>query len=373
MADNKNQHYVPKTHLKNFSTDKDKRRIDVWLHKHDKLVFGASIKDQCSKSYIYGKDLTVEEFFQYPEQLFGSLIPKLSQQDCADSNSLRQLLFFWLLQYIRSERALTEQLFVMNAMRDMISLGQENNTRLKDWLGPPSGTPEAMRIALDSAKDVFDVISDLRCALLVNRTGTCFVMSDNPAVSSNKLVLKRYMHYRNWGLESAGLYVYMPLTPHLGFIAYDKDVYELNGRNGNKCVLREADVIALNQLIYLFSNNIIVIPPNNDLDITIKYLKEVNFAKPERTLRLNLAVEDEQQERKGSTKFSGASVDEFAKAKTRGLIHLESIPPVVPRHFPKLQIKQMPKFIDTNSGAGLKRYGRIRHQLSIDASWRSTA
>ena len=357
MAEKKNQHFVPKVHLRYFATDEHKRQINIWLPKQDKVVLGASIRDQCSKSYFYGKDLKIENFLSSPEALFGRTVDQLIEQQNAVNEALESLLFLWLLQHTRAERTITEQLLMMSAMRDKVALGQEDNDELQDWLGPPMGVPEAMQMTLDSAKEYFDIISDLRCVLLINQTKTGLVMSDCPAVSSNKLILKRYMKYRNWGLSSAGLYIYLPLTPWLGFLAFDRHVYELAGRNGNVCKLTDRDVVALNQLVYLFSNKVIVLPPNSDAAGVVGQLKEVDSAKPESTIRVNIAVEDPDQGHDGSKRFSVASDEEFASSPKGGLIHVESVPPIVPRHFPKLRIKQNCRFIDTKSGAGLKRYG----------------
>jgi hypothetical protein len=217
--------------------------------------------------------------------------------------------------------------------------------------------PDAMQMTLESAEELLATISDLRCVLLINKTKTGFVMSDCPAVSSNKLILLRYMKYRNWGLGSAGLYLYLPLTPQLGFLAFDRDVYDLAGRKGNACELNDRDVVTLNQLIYLFSNKVIILPPNCDTASIIGPLKKIAAAKPESTMRVNVAVEDPVQDHNGSKRFSVASDEEFASSSKGGLIHIESVPPIVPRHFPKLRIKQYCRFIDTKSGAGLKRFG----------------
>lgn len=362
MAEKKNQHFVPKVHLRYFATDEQQRQINIWLPKQDEVVLGASIRDQCSKSYFYGKDLKIENFFESPEALFKKTVDPLIEQQSAENEALINLLFLWLLQHIRAERTIAEHLLMMSAMRDKVALGLEDNDKLQDWLGPQMGVPEAMQMTLDSAKEFFETISDLRCVLLINKTKTGFVMSDCPAVSSNKLVLLRYMKYRNWGLGSAGLYLYLPLTPQLGFLAFDRDVYELAGRKGNVCKLNDKDVVALNQLIYLFSNKVIVLPPYCDIASVVVQLKKVSSAKPESTMRVNIAVEDPVQEHNGSKRFSVVSDEEFASSPKGGLIHVESVPPIVPRHFPKLRIKQNCRFIDTKSGAGLKRFGS-RQQL----------
>jgi len=113
----------------------------------------------------------------------------------------------------------------------------------------------------------------------------------------------------------------------------------------------------LNQLIYIFSNNVVFLPPYENATENVETLKKVADAKPESTMRVNISVEDDEQKTQGSKRFSVASDEEFAKSTKVGLVHLESVPPIVPQHLPKLRIRQRPRVIDTESGAGLKRYG----------------
>lgn len=372
MAINKNQHFVPKTHLRQFSTDANRRMINVWLPKHNKIIYGASIKDQCSKSYIYGKDLEVEELFQHPEGILGKIITELNESQRPERETLTQLLFLWLLQHIRSERALTENVLLMAAMRDMIMLGDKGSEELKQWMGPATGTEEAIKITLESTREIFSAIADLKCVLLINNTKNGFAMSDNPAVSSNKLVIMRYPKYRSWGLGGAGLYIYMPLSPRIGFFAYDKHVYALSGIAKNLCNLNESDVKHLNQLVYLLSNHAVVLPPFGDVEDIIRSLSKVKAFKPENTARVNFAIEDESQQHPGHKRFSVASMGEVEKQKRNTLLHFETTPPIFKSHFPKLKIKTRAMFIDTNSGAGLKRYVPP-HQVYQDHFQRTTS
>lgn len=358
MAEKKNQHFVPKVHLKQFSTDIRKKKIDIWLPKYDRIVHGASIGDQCSKSYFYGKDLDVENFFNSPEGIFGSIVNRLVKTKSPTQDDLDRFLFLWLLQYVRAERYLTEQILMMAAMREKVALGQDDNLELQKYLGKPMGVDDAMKMSLASAREYYGIISDLRSVLLVNNTKTGFIMSDNPAISSNKFVLKRFMRYRNWGLGGAGLYVFIPLTPTIGFLAFDRNVYELVGRKGRTCVLSERDAKALNQTVFLFSNNVVILPPDTDYIRIVENLKLVSDSKPVRTMRVNVAVKDDNQGEQRGNRFSIASDKEFETA-SHGLIHVESIPPIVPTHLPKLRIRQLPRFIDTNSGAGLRRFGAV--------------
>jgi len=119
---------------------------------------------------------------------------------------------------------------------------------------------------------------------------------------------------------------------------------------------KEQDVIALNQLVFLLSNRLIVLPPLGDTTKIDGSLKEVNAAKSECTMRANVAVEDEQQNFEGGKRYSVVSDVELENSRADSIIHIESVPLIIPQHLPKLLIKQRPRFIDTRSGAGLNRY-----------------
>jgi hypothetical protein len=54
MAGNKNQHFVPKFYLRHFSADK--KSIHLLNLKSEKPIFGAPLKNQCSRDYFYGED-----------------------------------------------------------------------------------------------------------------------------------------------------------------------------------------------------------------------------------------------------------------------------------------------------------------------------
>lgn len=359
VATKKNQHYVPKVHLKQFSLDEDQKQIGIWLPANDKIVPNASIRDQCSKAYFYGQDLEVENYFSSPEGIWGRIVKKLATSHTPTKADLDTLLFLWLLQHIRTKRAITNQLIMMGEMREKVSIGQDPAT-IDNFLGEPMGTPEAIKMVLSSASNLFKSISDLRSVLLINNTKTGFIMSDNPAVSSNKFIPMRFRSHPSSGLSAAGSYAYVPLTPNIGFFAFDRHVYELNGRNGLTCNLGEKDIIHLNQLIYIFSDSVVILPPNSNHQPIVNSLKSISEYKRPLTTRVNIAIKDSAQSKSGSVTFTSATDDEFEKSKS-GLIHVESTPPLVPKHLNKLRIRQSPKYTDTKSAAGIIRY--IGHSL----------
>lgn len=55
MSNQKNQHFVPKVYLKQFSADG--KSIELCIKKSLEFIPKAAIKNQSSSNYFYGKDL----------------------------------------------------------------------------------------------------------------------------------------------------------------------------------------------------------------------------------------------------------------------------------------------------------------------------
>ncbi len=227
---------MPQVYLRAFASDENQKRLNIWLPEQDRIVFGASIKNQCSKSYFYGSDLILEDIFKFPEQAYGKVKIKIINGEGASKYDLYVLLFFWLIQYLRAEQAVESRTLAMDVMRDKILLGHEDDEKALEFVGAPMTQEQSAKMALASASKLFEIILDLRCALLINNSKLPLITSDNPAVESNRFILQKYKGLRNWGLSNAGVYLYLPISPKYAFIAFDKNVYKLLGKVGNICI-----------------------------------------------------------------------------------------------------------------------------------------
>lgn len=56
MASNKNQHFVPRCHLKPFTLDSTKKNINLFNIDREQILENVPIKNQCSSDYFYGSD-----------------------------------------------------------------------------------------------------------------------------------------------------------------------------------------------------------------------------------------------------------------------------------------------------------------------------
>jgi hypothetical protein len=105
------------------------------------------------------------------------------------------------------------------------------------------GIKEAVQLAVRLAIEQLPAVQDMKLCLLRNRTGEQFVVSDDPAVLTNRWHLESpSTRGKSFGLGAAGALFLLPLTPHLCCLAYDGDVYNVPHENGWTEVRRIADV-----------------------------------------------------------------------------------------------------------------------------------
>jgi len=60
-TDKKNQHYVPKFYLRNFSFQNNKKQIGVFNIENEFYFLKAKLKTQGSKNFFYGSDGVIED------------------------------------------------------------------------------------------------------------------------------------------------------------------------------------------------------------------------------------------------------------------------------------------------------------------------
>jgi hypothetical protein len=82
MAEKKNQHYVPKQYLRFFSWD-NKKQINIFNIKRSEIIEGASLADQCSEPYFYGKNLVIENGFAPLEKAVTKLLNLIIESNSA--------------------------------------------------------------------------------------------------------------------------------------------------------------------------------------------------------------------------------------------------------------------------------------------------
>lgn len=274
MATNKNQHYVPRCHLRPFTLNAEGLSISLINIDRKKLITNAPVKYQCSGDYFYGQDEKLEAAIQHLESGYGMALKELLINSSSFSNySKTALKSFWLFQHLRTEAAAKRAVEFAEETRELAEASPEAFS---------FGIKEAVQSACRAFVNVMHGIDDLKFCIIKNRTSVPFITSDNPAVLTNKwrLVNDRSPG-RSFGLGSAGLLAILPLTERLLFLGYDGDVYSVPNQRGVVEIRNARDAIALNRHQYLqCAANVYIHDPSRSAEL-IEHYSEIAHARPE--------------------------------------------------------------------------------------------
>ena len=240
MADNKNQHFVPRVHLRPFTVEGQGLAINLFNLDRMKAIPNASVRNQCSGDYFYGQNPLLENAINFIENPYGPVISHLSADGAIGSAVEIVLKRFIYLQYLRTEAASIKASEMMLALHDV---------RGSDLPVPTvrEATMEAVQAAMLNYKDTMRIVDDLTLSIVRNRTGSPFVTSDDPAVLTNRLQIQRPRKGRpSFGAKTAGAIFILPLTPRLCALLYDGAVYSSGHHAHWIDADRPEDIVALN-------------------------------------------------------------------------------------------------------------------------------
>ena len=311
----KNQHFVPRCHLRPFTLDGEGLAINLFNFARRRAVPNAPVKNQCSADYFYGKDLHYEKKMQVIEGLYSAAISRISVPGYALTSGDREVFrAFWVLQHLRTEAA----------SRAFAAMSDE----IVDTTGAPEGfrmsIAEAVQLVMPAVPEMVSVVEDLKVCVLRNRSAINFFTSDDPAIHTNRWYL-RPGHERLGapGLAKSGTICLLPLTPRHLFLAYDRDVYSLPVANGWADVKRDSDARILNeqQLLNAMAN-VYFREISEAASISRQYDETTDKRLPSKH-RINHAVLDSDD---GVTKRFRVTTAEEARGQD-GLIHSEKLYP----------------------------------------------
>ncbi|TDG05116.1 DUF4238 domain-containing protein [Paraburkholderia guartelaensis] len=354
MATNKNQHLVPRCYLKPFTRDEGNATIKLFNIDRKRFVPTAPVKNQCSGSYFYGQDPTLEEAIQSCESAYASLLRKIRGPGYSLDNEDKCFLrYFWLVQHLRTEAASRRSVEEVAEAESVIGGGS---------LSFAFGIKEAVLMAMDAVAEAAPIIDDLKVCLLKNRTGIPFVTSDDPAIASNRWYLEdRRTVGCSFGINASGLITLLPLTPEILCLAYDGDVYSVQHEHGWVQVRNAGDVRALNQhqILNCFAN--LYLPETaSEEDARSQYADCAHHRLAVRH-KLNYAVPESEHE--GYVRFVVTEADDSTR-KGEALLHLQTLHPK-PTRWPSLLRSRKPGAVYANGTA--VNYVRERHALAPDS------
>mgnify|MGYP000925360733 FL=1 len=156
----KNQHFVPRCHLRPFTLNGEGVAINLFNLERRRVVPNAPVKNQCSADYFYGKDLHYEKKMQVIEGLYSAAISRISVPGYNLTNDDREVLrAFWVLQHLRTEAASRAFAAMSDEVVDTTGAPEEFRTSLAD----------AVQLVMSAVPEMVSVVEDLKVCLLRNR------------------------------------------------------------------------------------------------------------------------------------------------------------------------------------------------------------
>lgn len=273
MTTNKNQHFVPRCHLRPFTHGAEGTAINLFNLERKKLIINAPVKNQCSKDYFYGTDEKLEKAIQLIESGYSRALRDLSQ-DSRTLSEANKVIFrtFWLFQHMRTEAAALSAVQMAESTRNLADLPPEEFSL---------GIKEAVQIACRTFAGAMHELDDLKFCIIKNKTQFPFITSDNPAVLTNKWQLENHKtRGLSFGMGSAGMLALLPLTPKMLLLGYDGDVYNVPNDRGIVTIRNSHDAIALNRHQFLQCvANVYMHDAAHEGEL-IKHYSEIESARP---------------------------------------------------------------------------------------------
>lgn len=266
MPNNKNQHYVPRAHLRPFTWNEEGKAINLVLFENGKSISCAPVKNQCSRSYFYGRDLKLENALSQVEGLYASALREINVAK-SKANLLKFLRDISYLQCMRTELAIKRHQYAHDGFADMVFPGEE-----RALYADSLSSEDVAALHLKIWAKTRDRIGDLRPILVRNRTSVDFVTSSDPSSFLNKFYNQR-MAETSFGMLSSGLIIVMPLTPKLSIMSYDSKVYRIDGLMDDMVNVDSVDDIdAFNQFHMIKMSKAIYFKEWKDRDAIIQKL-----------------------------------------------------------------------------------------------------
>lgn len=241
MADNKNQHFVPRCYLRPFTAGGENVAINLFNLDRAHAINGAPVKNQCSKNYFYGRNPLLEAAINTVENHYADCYRTLWEDGVrTDAKVDITLKRFILLQSLRTEQASRRAAEMTFAMHDVPGV----DAPLPSFRDAVHG---AVQAAMETYRDIMGIIDDLKLCLIINETSTPFVTSDNPAILTNRWHLNNpRCRHRSFGARHAGALFIMPMAPGLLALLYDRHIYSIAQRGGVLVVRDPNDIDTLN-------------------------------------------------------------------------------------------------------------------------------
>lgn len=285
ITEKKNQHYIPKFYLRNFSFEHNKKQIGVFNIFNECYIQKAKLKTQGSKNFFYGYDGKIED--------------RLAEIEGTLSQSIREIISTYILPNKNTNKHFDLLEFVsLTDSRNPVQIEKmkqgfvEMEKRILELdstadvkkLVPQVSHDEHIKLSLSLTLEMVNVTRDLDYKLLVNDTEYPFITSDFPVVKYNLFLEQKRWEYSKTGYGLIGLKIFIPITPKLVIVFFDSGIYKFgNKKDKTIMVNKKEDIKQLNILQFVNCFGTIFFNEN----ITETYIRSI-FSESKKYQRANI-------------------------------------------------------------------------------------
>lgn len=252
----KYQHYVPKVHLRRFTTEPENNL--VWtFDKPTANKFTRSITKTGGEEFFYDPPEDDPEIEEYLTEVEGdvrdpySVLVETERLDCLTPNDRRAFARFLALQDMRtrerrqSTRDIGRQ--VQKELQERFGIEMKFD---KDEIEDQLREVHADSITDEEVNKAAEILLEKYWILIKNKTDIPFWTSDHPTVRHNEVEHPPYVG--ELGLIVDGVKVYFPLSPELMLVIADPKYYSLELKHQH--IIDEENAIFFNELQIRQSN-----------------------------------------------------------------------------------------------------------------------
>jgi len=247
-TDKKNQHYIPKFYLRNFSYKGNGKQIGIFILKNQFYYKNTKLKTQGSKNFFYGTDGVLEDKLSEVEGVLATGIKNSIENKWTPTKESEEhidLLIFVALTHLRNPVAINNSINNMELLREkLLEIHPDTDV---DKMAPKISHEEALDQSMASLGYTIENMLDLEYKLLINKTSTPFIASDFPVVKLNQFLESRNWKHGKTGYGNMGLQIYIPINDTTAYFLYDPAIYKVGFKKNNYLNLTEnSDIDKLN-------------------------------------------------------------------------------------------------------------------------------
>jgi hypothetical protein len=369
MPNNKRQHYVPKHMLRRFATDAEARRVALYHLGSKRVVRGASLKEQCYKDYYHGADLQVEYALSKLERVDSKFVDTVIENECLPPHNVSHVPIMFSLQRSRTLSSSETLDAITDAFSKLTLFGRADEKELRSIR---INFENSANFSVSTALSVAPILYDMKQILILNRSRTPFLLSDNPVIATNWFCRTRYPDRSGTGTSSAGLQMLLPIAPNLAILLIDSNIYSLDGRGGQHEISRCSDIQALNRLQFLSAKSTLYLPPGySDEQLASVVATSRTEDRPFVFQRLESTGDNASYKLTNKDEYAAPSPEAHSE-----IVRIGGRQPPADIRFPGLSIRSKPAFFDDGSMASPTRdpiWTRIVHDFAEALSTQTMA